>query len=151
MMTEVYVRKFKKDVYDKVDAPCKKVLIKYLEEQGHKIVQAEENYNADVVTEKDGETYYHEVERKSQWSGGWPPWWKEIRIPGRKRRLLEKYDSNKLFFYIVDKDYEQAWKIKATQMSDDNLQKPTGPNYRIPKNETFYHIPYQEAELIKVA
>ena len=29
-MTEVYVRKFKKDVYDKVDAPCKKVLIKYL-------------------------------------------------------------------------------------------------------------------------
>ena len=46
---------------------------------------------------------------------------------------------------------EQTGKIKATQMSDDNLQKPTGPNYRIPKNETFYHIPYQEAELIKVA
>ena len=32
-MTKVHVRKFKKDVYDQVDAPCKKALVKYLEEQ----------------------------------------------------------------------------------------------------------------------
>ena len=150
-MTEVYVRKFKKDVYDKVDAPCKKALIKYLELQGHSIIKSKEDYNADVVSEKEGTTYYHEVERKAQWSGDWPTWWAEIRIPGRKRRLLEKYDADKLFFYIVDKNYEQAWKIKASQMSDNNLKKPTGPNYRMPKNATFYHIPYKEAELIKVA
>ena len=145
---EVYVRKFRKEEYDKVDGPCKDTLVKYLEQQGHTIKNTSETFNADVVSEMDGVTYYHEVERKSQWRGKWPHHWSEIRIPARKRRLLEKHDKSKLFFYIIDKNYEQAWKIKATQMSDEIIKKPTGPTYRIPDKETFYHIPYQEAELI---
>tara|TARA_R100000697_G_scaffold78581_1_gene90696 strand:- start:157 stop:612 length:456 start_codon:yes stop_codon:yes gene_type:complete len=149
---EVYTRRFRKDVYDEVDAPSKKALIKYLESEGHTITRTKENYYADVVSEKDGVTYFHEAERKAQWNGDWPTHWEEIRIPGRKRRLVEKYKNviNNLYFFIFNKDYTQAWKIKGSQMVDDNIKEASGPVYRIPKGETFYHIPYQEAELVDI-
>lgn len=150
---DVHVRKFRPEVYNKVDGPSKQALIKYLEGEGHTIVDSKEDFYADVKSEKDGVLYYHEAERKAQWSGNWPTWWAEVRIPARKRRLVQKYKDNlnNLYFFVFNKTYDKAWKIKGTQMTDESIQKPTGPNYRMPENETFYHIPYQEAELINVA
>tara|TARA_R100001463_G_C3393015_1_gene207141 strand:- start:61 stop:516 length:456 start_codon:yes stop_codon:yes gene_type:complete len=149
---KVYTRPFQKEVYDKVDGPSKKALIKYLEAEGHTIVSTKEDYYADVVSEKDGVTYFHEAERKAQWKEDWPTYWSEIRIPGRKRRLIEKYKDQleNLYFYVFNKHYNQAWKIKGTQMVDDTIKEATGPTYRIPKGETFYHIPYQEAEKVDI-
>ncbi len=100
-----YVRPFQKKVYDEVDTPSKQALIKVLLSEGHEIVSSKEDYYADVVSKKDGVTYYHEAESKAQWGqeylknknynvlpdSGWPPFWKEVRIPGRKKRLIEKY------------------------------------------------------------
>ena len=51
-----------------------------------------------------------------------------------------------LYFYVFNKHYNQAWKINGTQMVDNIIKEATGPTYRIPKGETFYHVPYQEAE-----
>ena len=118
---KVHVRKFRKDVYAKVNEPSKQALITLLEREGHSVVSDKEDYYADLVTTKDGQTYYHEVERKSQWSGDWPTWWKEVRIPGRKRRLVQKYSDNldNLYFFVFNKTYDKAWKIKGTQMTDD--------------------------------
>jgi len=147
---KVHVRKFRKDVYDRVNEPSKEALIKILEREGHSVVSSKEDYYSDLVTTKDGQTYYHEVERKAQWKGDWPNWWKEVRIPGRKRRLVQKYKDNldNLYFVVFNNTYDKAWRIKGTQMTDDCIQKPSGPNYRMPENETFYHIPYTEAELV---
>ena len=101
-------------------------------------------------------------ERKAQWGqeylknknynvlpdSGWPPFWKEVRIPGRKKRLIEKYKDqiDNLFFYVFNFEYDKAWKIKATQMTDDVNHRPDFA--RVHKSETFYHIPYEEAELV---
>ena len=147
---QVHTRRFRKDVYDKVNEPSKQAMIKFLEKEGHEIVSQKEDYFADVVSTKGGQTFYHEVERKAQWSGDWPTWWAEVRIPGRKRRLVQKYQDNleNLSFFVVNKTYDKAWKIKGTQMTDDCIKKPSGPNYRMPENETFFHIPYTEAELV---
>ena len=41
---------------------------------------------------------------------------------------------------------DKAWRIKDTLMTDDTLKVAVGRG--IPKGETFFHIPYQEAELI---
>ena len=85
-----YVRPFQKNVYDEVAAPSKKALVKILKSEGHEIVSSHENYYADIVSQKDGVTYYHEVERKAQWGkdylnkkkykvtpeSGWPFSWK---------------------------------------------------------------------------
>ena len=149
---KVYTRPFQKEVYDKVDGPSKEALIKYLESEGHTVVSKKEDYYADVVTEKDGVTFFHEVERKAQWKEEWPTYWEEIRIPGRKRRLIEKYKDQleNLYFYVFNKHYNQAWKINGTQMVDGIIKEATGPTYRIPKGETFYHVPYQEAEKVDI-
>lgn len=159
---KVHVRKFRKDVYDEVNEPSKQALITLLEREGHTIVSDKEDYNADVVTTKDGQVYYHEVERKAQWGkdwlskrnynlspeSGWPTAWEELRIPGRKRRLVQKYKDNidNLFFYVFNCEYDKAWKVKGSQMTDDCIRRPDFA--RVHKDETFYHIPYTEAELV---
>ena len=51
---KVHVRKFRKDVYDKVNEPSKQALIKLLEGEGHVVVSDEEDYYGDLVTTKDG-------------------------------------------------------------------------------------------------
>ena len=53
----MYRRKFRADVYNEVNEPSKQALIKYLESEGHEILSTEEDYNADVVSIKDGITY----------------------------------------------------------------------------------------------
>ena len=88
---------------------------------------------------------------KNQWVGDWNPSWKEIRIPERKGRLIEKYEGENgvLNFYIFRKDMKQVWRIKDTSLTKDRLREAHGRN--ILKGELFYHIPYTEAELINVA
>ena len=149
---DVYVRPFRKEVYNQVDEPSKKALIKYLESQGHTIVSSAEDYYDDVVSQKDGVTYFNEAERKAQWKSDWPTYWTEVRVPARKRRLVEKYKDTleSLYFYVFNKTYDKAWKIKGTQMVDDIIKEASGPRYRIPKHETFYHIPFVEAELVEI-
>ena len=85
------------------------------------------------------------------WKSDWPTHWKEIRIPERKGRLLDKYEGENgvLNFYIFRNDMKQAWRIKDTSLTKDRLREAQGRN--ILKGEQFYHIPYTEAELINVA
>ena len=45
--------------------------------------------------------YYSEVEMKNQWTGDWNPKWKEIRIPYRKYRLINKYKKVEVTILIV--------------------------------------------------
>ena len=102
------------------------------------------------------------MERKAQWGedylgnrgftllpdSRWPSEWEEVRIPGRKQRLVKKYQDeiDNLFFYVLNCEYTKAWKIKGSQMTDDVIKKPSFA--RVDRRETFYHIPYTEAELI---
>ena len=132
------------------DQSAKDKLVALLSERGHTIISSEEDYYADVVSQKEGYTYFNEAEVKTAWSDDWPTTWKEIRIPERKKRLLAKYQDEKgvLNFYVFRKDMKQAWRIKDTQLTDESLKEAFG-RY-ISKGEKFFHIPYTEAELINV-
>lgn len=145
------VRKtFSRSLYNAVDGPAKEALVKHLETQGHNISSTEENYYVDVVSRKDGQMYFNEVEVKLGWTGDWNPAWKEIRIPERKSRLLEKYKdiTGYLNFYIISGDWQHMWRIKDSLLLQENLKEAKG-RY-IKKGEKFFHIPYTEAELIKL-
>lgn len=143
-------RKFSKALYEAYDAPARSAILKYLEGQGHTIVNNEENYNADLISQKEGFTYFNEVEVKTAWKSDWPAHWLEIRIPERKKRLLTKHkgDNVVLNFYIFRPDFKQAWRIKDTLLTEDSLKEAKG-RY-IAKGEKFFHIPYTKAELIKL-
>jgi hypothetical protein len=143
------VRKpFNKAMYKMFDGIAKETLFNFLKSKGHTIINKKEDYYADVVSEKDGYIYFNEAEVKSQWNGDWPEHWKEIRIPERKQRLLDKYEGEKgvLNFYVFRGDMKKAWRIKDTCLTEDSLKEAHG-RY-IKKGEKFFHIPYTNAELI---
>jgi hypothetical protein len=145
------VRKaFSRSMYDMVDTPAKEALTSILEKRGHTIVATKEDYFADVKSTKNGLDYFSEAEVKLGWKGTWNPDWKEIRIPERKSRLLEKYKetSGVLNFYVFRADMAYVWRIKDSQLTDNCLK--TAKGRWIKPGEKFFHIPYKDAELIKV-
>ena len=142
------VRKsFNRALYQAYDKKAKDTLVDLLESKGHTIVNTEENYHVDVVSQKDGYTYFNEAEVKVAWTEDWPTHWEEIRIPERKKKLLSKHKGN-LTFYIFREDMQQAWCIDSSLLTDDKLKEARGRN--IMKGEQFYHIPYVDAQLINV-
>ena len=142
-------KQFNKALYEAYDAPARNALVLYLEDNGHTVINNEENYNVDVISKKGAYTYYNEAEVKTAWKSDWPSHWAEVRIPERKQRLLEMYKSSPfsvLNFYIFRPDFKQAWRIKDTLLTQDSLKEAKG-RY-IQKGEKFFHIPYTQAELI---
>jgi len=147
----VAVRKsFSRADYEAYDSPAREALVSYLEAKGHTIVNNEETFNVDVVSQKGGYTYFNEAEVKTAWTSDWPVEWKEIRIPERKQRLLDKHSSENgvLNFYVFRPDFKQAWRIKDTQLTQDSLRVARG-RY-ITHGEKFFHIPFVEAELVNL-
>ena len=143
-------RPFSKSLYEAYDRKAKESLVSYLSNKGHEIVNDKEDFNVDVVSKKNGYTYFNEAEVKVAWKGDWPTDWREIRIPARKRRLVEKYkdENGVLNFYVFNEDLSKAWRIKDTLMTDETIREAKGKN--IWKGETFFHIPYEKAELIEL-
>jgi len=141
-------RKFSKTLYDEYDEKAKTTLMSHLEARGHTINQSKEDYNVDIVSEKEGYTYFNEAEVKVSWKEDWPSHWAEIRIPERKKRLVEKYgkENGVLNFYIFRKDMKQAWRIRDYLLTKESLKEAKGRYIR--KGELFFHIPFTDAELI---
>jgi len=146
-------RKFRPSSYRKNDSLAKETIIDYLERNGHTILESEENYSFDIKSEKNGNIYYSEVEMKNQWKGDWNPTWKEIRIPYRKHKLINKFEEiqneNTFFnFYVIRGDCKQAWRIKDTLLASSEVKEAQG--WRIEPGEHFFHIPYKDAILVEL-
>lgn len=148
-MSQAVRKQFSRALYEAYDTPAKEALVAILEAKGHTLVNTEEDYYADVVSTKGDYTYFNECEVKVGWQGDWPSHWAEIRIPERKKRLLQKYEgvNGVLNFYVFSKDLSQAWRIKDTLLTEESLKEAKG-RY-IQKGERFFHIPYNQAELVK--
>ena len=146
-MTKVR-KSFNRALYEAYDGPARTALVLYLEGKGHTIVNNEENYSVDVVSQYKGNTYFNEAEVKTGWKSDWPTDWKEIRIPERKQRLLDKHVDGFLNFYVFRADLRQVWRIKDTLLTQESLGEAKGRYIR--KGELFFHIPYTKAELINL-
>ena len=149
-MTKPIRKAFNRALYEAYDKKAKDALVSHLKAKDHVIVNVEENYFVDVVSQKHGLTFLNEAEVKVAWTGDWPTHWTEIRIPERKQRLLDKYegDDGVLNFYVFREDLKQAWRIKDTLLTRESLGEAKGRYIR--PGELFFHIPYKEAELIQL-
>jgi PHD/YefM family antitoxin component YafN of YafNO toxin-antitoxin module len=136
---------FEKDLYDKYDSPAKEALLSYLEQEGHSIKNTVENYHADVTSTRKGATYYSEAEVKASWKEQWPESWAELRIPARKARLLKRHSI--ITFFVFRNDCKECWIVKGEQLTAETLKQAYGPNIR--PGEMFFHIPVEEAKLIR--
>ena len=148
-MSQAVRKQFSRALYEAYDTPARAALVSYLEGKGHTVVSNEEDFGVDLVTQKDGYTYFNEAEVKTAWKADWPTHWTEIRIPERKQRLLDKHKQDEksvLNFYVFRPDFKQAWRIKDTLLTPESLREAKG-RY-IQKGELFFHIPFTQAELV---
>ena len=154
-------RKFQPDSYERNDARAKKALAEHLEIEGYVILESRENYSFDLEVTRDSDTQFgtvsfpelYEVEIKNQWGKEWPSVWKEIRIPKRKFKLIERWKKNYLHtpftFVVLNTTTEQRWFIPAEVVESSqvgkiqNLKIPDAPQGK----EDFFHIPVEKAQL----
>jgi hypothetical protein len=128
-------------------------MVDYLKSLSFEDIEAKEDFYFDVSAKKD-KNYFFEVEIKNQWGKTWNPTWKEVRIPERKRRLIQKknkeFPDHELYFVVFNTDCTQAWFIKddTVDRSDvgtiQNSKRVGEPHLK----EPFFHIPTEEAKLI---
>tara|TARA_E500000305_G_C3909688_1_gene182780 strand:- start:219 stop:647 length:429 start_codon:yes stop_codon:yes gene_type:complete len=135
------------------DERAKKAIVSYLVANKFTDIEAKEDYYFDVSAKKDKD-YFFEVEVKNQWGSSWNPSWKEVRIPERKRRLIDKknkeYPDHDLYFVVFNTDCSQAWFIKDDTVSSStvgtiqNSRRVGEPHLK----EPFFHVPTEQAKLI---
>ena len=148
-------RKFDKESYKANDQKAKDAMSNYLYQQGYSDIEQREDYFFDISAKKD-KNYFFEVEIKNQWSNIWPSSWKEVRIPERKQRLINKwkkeFKDHDLIFVVFNTDCSKAWFMDGDLVGESTIGKIQNST-RIGEphlQEPFFHIPYQEAELINI-
>mgnify|MGYP003659020433 FL=1 len=140
-------RKFSQGSYDHSDKYAKDLFIKFIKRKGHKIINSEENYDHDVITNKDNITYYFELETKSNYpftiKETFP--FNSVSFLGRKKRLHIK---NKFHYIIICRETEWAitcnseniYKDKYIENLKINTDNRNGQDqmFRVPKEKCIF-------------
>jgi len=150
-------RPFDRQSYKENDARAKKAMVGYLTANKFNDIVDKEDYYFDVSANKKDRKFFFEVEIKNQWGVQWPDTWKEVRIPERKQRLINRkekdYPEHELYFVIFNTDCSQAWFIEDKNVDDSsvgtiqNSTKTNAPHLK----EPFFHIPVDKAKLIQIS
>ena len=149
MGTNTLTKPFDRKLYDQTDDKAKRKIIKYLHSKNHIIHTYKEDYKCDVKSISGrGIVTFSEVEIKLSWEGEWPTSWRDVRIPYRKKKLLDEIESD-LTFYIFRKDCKEMWIIP------DYIIKEKGsvvevPNRYVREGEQFYSIPVESIKKVKL-
>ena len=150
-------RPFDRQSYKENDARAKKAMVNYLTANKFNDIIDKEDYYFDVSANKKDRKFFFEVEIKNQWGVQWPDTWKEVRIPERKQRLINRkekdYPEHELYFVIFNTDCSQAWFINDKNVdasSVGTIQNSTKTNAPHLK-EPFFHIPVDKAKLIQIS
>jgi hypothetical protein len=151
-MNEIGSRKiFDRGLYQVADRDAKQATLKYIKDMNYTTIDTSERKDFDIICKVVTEIHHlYEVEIKYSWKGTWPSTWKEIRIPYRKKRLVDKWKKeypDALFTFLVFRnDCKQAWHIDANILVDCEVKEVSNRNIR--KGEKFFHINVEDACLI---
>ena len=144
---------FDKALYDRADTKAKQCMVGWLKENDHTNISSNETTYFDIicrVNDSSADRILYEVEIKYSWRGDWPDSWDEIRIPERKRRLLNKWQEecpdDVLTFVVFRNDCKKAWHIDGHTLL--NCEVKEASNRNIQKGEKFFHIPVSDAYMM---
>ena len=141
--------KFDRNLYNIYDPLAKRYMRWWLLMNNYTDINIEETYGVDITCKnKDNNDCYFELEVKSSWIDNWPDSWKEIRIPYRKRKIIDKWtregSNGILTFVVFEKNIDYAWFIDGAVVNKCDV-KPVDNRRRAA--ELFYHIKIADAEL----
>ena len=143
--TTIGRKKFSQELYDKADHKAKGIIRAYLESEGYSLLDDREKYSCDIEG-RDGQGW--EVEIKYSWKKEWPPSWRDVRIPYRKKKLLEDTGEDKITFFILNSMCKEAWKIPGQVVSEAEVVEVS--NKFVPRGELFYSIPVSKVRKISI-
>jgi|ETNvirnome_2_300_1030623.scaffolds.fasta_scaffold02018_8 hypothetical protein len=143
--TTIGRKKFSQELYDKADHKAKGIIRAYLESEGHSLLDDREKYSCDIEG-RDGQGW--EVEIKYSWKKEWPSSWRDVRIPYRKKKLLEDTGEDKITFFILNSMCKEAWKIPGQVVSEAEVVEVS--NKFVPRGELFYSIPVSKVRKISI-
>lgn len=137
--------------YQENDPRAKQAFRAYLLGQGFYDIHIIEDYYFDISAKYKGKKHYFEVEVKNQWSDSWPSSWTELRIPGRKKRLIQKHKdlhtNTTLTFIVLNTDLTKAWVVDSDVLESSpigtiqNSSRVGAPHLK----EPFFHVPISDA------
>jgi len=108
------------------------------------ILEVDENYGFDIRGKVNGgnSRVFYEVEVKKGWTGEWPDNWTDLRIPFRKKRLIDiwkkDYKDDLFTFIVFRKDLKKAWHIPADVVELSEVKEARNKN--VAEGELFFHI-----------
>ena len=149
IIKELSARRFSQSSYDENDSWAKEHFLKYItEERGHTVLNSEENMSHDVVTEKDGETFYFELEVKGKrykFTGEHDFPFPTVSFLGRKKRLHEIQPFHYIIVskttgYAVHALSEDIYKDEYREEKYINVDDREGDDvlYRVPKRHCVF-------------
>ena len=166
-------RRFNQASYTANDSRAKSALKKYLINSDHTITDDKEHFSWDLSTISDtGCACFWEVEVKNQSGKVWNDNWKEVRIPQRKQRLIDKFyhetnnakefaqDNNmqqfvrpyQLTFVVLNRHLDQGWFIshdileKSPVQTIQNSRHVDAPHLK----EPFFHVDVKHEDIYKL-
>jgi len=82
------------------------------------------------------------------WTGDWPSNWPCVRVPERKKKLLDQSEreGKPLTFLYLNKTYTKAWKLEGDIVKNSPLEEV--PNRFVPQGEYFFIIPITKATMV---
>ena len=144
-------KQFDRNLYVVADRDAKAATLDWLKSLDFSTVDTTERKDFDIICKsKEEKLHLYEVEIKYSWKGDWSPYWAEIRIPHRKKRLLDKWQKEcpdaSFTFIVFRNDCKKAWHINAEVLLTCEVKEVSNRNVK--RGELFFHIPVEEALMI---
>lgn len=149
-MNKYPARKFNKKSYEINDSWAKDLFSTFLTRRNHIIVQSEEDYFHDLVTIKNNQKYYFELEVKTNYPFTCQADFKfpTVSFTGRKIRLHQK---NPFHYVIVCRETRHALTCFSTDIYNDNYIEEININTKDRSGlDSFYRVPKHLCKFFKL-
>ena len=133
---------FQSKDFNKYDEAARNRAKEFWESQGYTCTDHEDEYDVDLVVEKNGKRFYCEVEVKTVWHGK-DFKYDTIHIPVRKAKFLGKPTQ----FMVFNNSLTHAAVIGRKKVL--NATKVDVPNRKIAFGEKFFDIPKEDAIFVQ--
>jgi hypothetical protein len=134
---------FQKSIFNKYDAPAREKAKKFWSSQGYTCTDHDDEYDVDLVVEKDNKRFYCEVEVKTTWHGQ-EFHYDTLHIPARKAKFLSKPTQ----FMVFNNSMTRAAIVGRNKLlGSDTIEVP---NRKIAFGERFFDVPKEDLFFVPI-
>jgi hypothetical protein len=137
-------KKFDKKLYNQNDNKARKAGIKFWKSKGYNIQNNPDEFGPDLIAEKDGDSFFVEVEVKHNWNKEQFPF-NDLQIPERKKKFATI--AQKTYFMVFNSILNRAFICSNKTLLNSPLQNISN---KYMDNENFFKIPVSKLKLVEI-